>query len=274
MTSFGRKDEDPRALTSEGHLDSLGLCIFLAFVKNFNGGCQLLVLDDVVATIDSGHRQRICDLLVDEFRDYQVIITTQDGIWYRELAAAQRAAALENSFLNLEIASWSLDAGPQIDRLMPRNEEIERRLQANDKAGAGNEARSYLEWLLKKIALNTNASVPVAQWQSGTVGDLEPAVKARILKMPADADYLGRLGTCFQDLEKTTFFGNLVSHDNPLVDALSIQEVRAFYEAVEGLRRAVACTSCGSQMAYVKDARELRCRNKRCKSPSVFATTV
>jgi DNA repair exonuclease SbcCD ATPase subunit len=28
IESFGRKGEDPRALTSEGHLDSLGLCIF------------------------------------------------------------------------------------------------------------------------------------------------------------------------------------------------------------------------------------------------------
>ena len=36
MESFGREGEDPRALTSEGHLDSLGLCIFLGFVKKFN----------------------------------------------------------------------------------------------------------------------------------------------------------------------------------------------------------------------------------------------
>jgi len=48
IDSFGREGEDPRALTSEGHLDSLGLCIFLAFVKRFNEGCSLMILDDVV----------------------------------------------------------------------------------------------------------------------------------------------------------------------------------------------------------------------------------
>ena len=35
IESFGR-EADPRAYASEGHLDSLGLCIFLAFVKKFN----------------------------------------------------------------------------------------------------------------------------------------------------------------------------------------------------------------------------------------------
>lgn len=57
--SFGRQ-EDPRALTSEGHLDSLGLCIFLAFVKKFNEGCSLIVLDDVVT---KGKRVGSCTFL-------------------------------------------------------------------------------------------------------------------------------------------------------------------------------------------------------------------
>ena len=152
MRSFGRDDEDPRAFTSEGHLDSLGLCIFLAFVKSFNVDCNLVLLDDVVTTIDSGHRQRVCDLLLSEYSGYQMVITTHDAIWYREFAAAQRALGHDGAFLNLEIASWSLEAGPCIDKFLPRIELIERRIQANDKTGAGNEARQYLEWLLKQTA--------------------------------------------------------------------------------------------------------------------------
>ncbi|GAH88873.1 unnamed protein product, partial [marine sediment metagenome] len=85
MESFGREGEDPRALTSEGHLDSLGLCIFLGFVKKFNEGCSLIVLDDVVSTVDAKHRENICKLLFEEFRDQQIIITTQDGVWYEQL---------------------------------------------------------------------------------------------------------------------------------------------------------------------------------------------
>ncbi len=62
IESFGKKDEDPRAFTSEGHLDSLGLCIFFAFIKNFHQQCSLIILDDVVTTVDAGHRENICKL--------------------------------------------------------------------------------------------------------------------------------------------------------------------------------------------------------------------
>lgn len=67
IDSFGRKAGAPKALLSEGHLYSLGSCVFLAFARQFNTECELLVLDDVVATIDSEHRQKICRLLFEEF---------------------------------------------------------------------------------------------------------------------------------------------------------------------------------------------------------------
>lgn len=48
--------KDPRAFLSEGHLDSLGLCLFLATVRIFNPSGSLLVLDDVLTSIDREHR--------------------------------------------------------------------------------------------------------------------------------------------------------------------------------------------------------------------------
>jgi hypothetical protein len=50
---------DPRAFLSEGHLDSLGLCLFLATVRIFNPPSTLLVLDDVLTSIDRDHRRRV-----------------------------------------------------------------------------------------------------------------------------------------------------------------------------------------------------------------------
>lgn len=59
IESFGRGGEYPRALISEEHLDSLGLCIFLAFVKKFNEDCTLVVLDDIVSIIDQAFRSSL-----------------------------------------------------------------------------------------------------------------------------------------------------------------------------------------------------------------------
>jgi recombinational DNA repair ATPase RecF len=272
VSSFGRADQDPRALTSEGHLDSLGLCIFLAFIKNFHGDCTLVVLDDVITTIDSGHRGRLCDLLFGEFKDYQLIITTHDGPWCQELVAAQRAFKLDGTFINAQITRWDLDVGPCIARFMPRIERIEERLAACDKTGAANLSRQYLEWGLKGMAINSNAPVPVANWQSGTVRDLEPHSRKRITSLISDKDYVSRLEAAFQELEKTVIFGNLLSHDNPLADQVVIAEVTRFYTAIRELHRLVSCPACETLLEYVKDAKEYRCTNARCKSPKIVAT--
>jgi len=144
MESFGLVGEDPRALISEGHLDSLGLCIFLAFVKAFDKGCPLIVLDDVVTTIDADHRDRIAELLLTEFKDYQLVITTHDGIWYEQILNAQRAQNVQSYFRNMKITRWDVNLGPIMSSYKPEWEKILERLENNDKNAAGNEARIYL----------------------------------------------------------------------------------------------------------------------------------
>jgi hypothetical protein len=116
MGFYGREDEDPRAFASEGHLDSLGLCIFLSFSRRFNGEWPLLVLDDVVATVDAAHKVRVARLLLEEFGDRQLFITTHDSRWFRELQRLQEELGRTN-VRNLAIESWSLESGPVIREL-------------------------------------------------------------------------------------------------------------------------------------------------------------
>jgi len=128
MESFGREGEDPRALTSEGHLDSLGLCIFLGFVKKFNKGCSLIVLDDIVCTVDAKHRENICKLLFEGFRDQQLIITTQDEVWYEQLRASQRVYEMEGDFKNKVITNWCVERGQLLDHIKYDGREYKIRL--------------------------------------------------------------------------------------------------------------------------------------------------
>jgi len=178
MESFGLVGEDPRALISEGHLDSLGLCIFLAFVKAFDKGCPLIVLDDVVTTIDADHRDRIAELLLTEFKDYQLVITTHDGIWYEQILNAQRAQNVQSYFRNMKITRWDVNLGPIMSSYKPEWEKILERLENNDKNAAGNEARIYLEWLLKRICEELKVPVPFNPSGKYTVRELfDPAEK-------------------------------------------------------------------------------------------------
>lgn len=266
IESFGSK-EDPRAFASEGHLDSLGLCIFLAFVKKFNEECNLVVLDDVVTTIDAQHREYICDLLFEQFKDQQLFITTHDGIWYGQLRGHQRACGIEGKFKNLEITRWDPETGPVIEPYKPRWERIQKRIDSSDKIGAGIEGRNYLEWLLKEICETIRVAIPLKIDGKYMVSDLWNSARQRVNKLVKDDEFRAKSLQRFQELEATMIMGNLLAHDNPLADTVSIQEVKRFCEAVHELDNLFRCPKCGIFLKYYQDMKKLRCPNPRCEDP-------
>ncbi len=81
----GIEQDSPRLTLSEGYRNSLGLCIFLSMAKHEESQDCPLILDDVVISLDRGHRGMIVELLQKEFNDRQVIILTHDRVWYAEL---------------------------------------------------------------------------------------------------------------------------------------------------------------------------------------------
>jgi ABC-type lipoprotein export system ATPase subunit len=269
IESFEKAKEDPRAFTSEAHQDSLGLCIFLAFVKKFNEGCNLIVLDDVVSTIDAQHRDLICDLLLEQFGDYQLVVTTHDGIWYEQLRSHQRAFGVDGHWKNLEIIRWAVKTGPVIEPFKPRWEKIEAKIKSGDKTGAANEGRSYVEWLLKEICKATSAR-PVIR-ERYTVADLLPPAKERVNELTKGSQFNGIALKAFQDLEATVIMGNLLLHDNPEIENVSVKEVERFCQAVHQLHSVFTCPECASFLKYYQDMKKLRCPDSRCQKPTEIA---
>lgn len=261
MEFFG-SIEDPRAFSSEGHLDSLGLCIFLAFVKKFNEDCSFIALDDVVTTIDSQHRSRVCKLLYEQFKNYQLLITTHDEIWYNELCSHQRACGIDGNCRNMEISSWSLETGPVIQQHKPRWDRIDDKIKAGDKMGASIEGRLYLEWLLKTICLTMMAR-PVFKVEKYMVADLLGPAKARINELK-DTPFKVAVQERFKDLEANSLMGNLMAHDNPEAENASAEEASDFCNAVHNLHLAFCCPDCKSFLKYYQDMKRVRCPNSHC----------
>lgn len=272
IESFGRRGEDPRALASEGHLDSMGLCLFLAFVKKFNENCILIILDDVVTTIDANHRQKIAHLLLTEFGENQLVITTSDPVWYEQLTAVQQAYGLQGNFRNIKIIDWDQDAGPRMIPYKPRWEKIQDKLEAGDKSGAANDGRTSLEWLLKRICVTTNAPVPVANWESGMVSDLLPHARNRTESLIKEEAFRTKVSDCFTRLQATTILGNILSHDNPLATQVTSTEVQDFCERVRELHHVFLCPNCTHFLAYDSAKKLLICSNPRCQKPVLRKT--
>jgi len=134
----GRGQFPPLALHSEGHQDSMGVCLFLALSDRLNKGVfDLVMLDDVVMSVDVEHRQKLCEVLRDNFGDRQFIITTHDKVWAEML----RTATIVNRKGLKEFFNWSIDAGPNIFESQDIWSRIDEYLQKGDVSGASGQLR-------------------------------------------------------------------------------------------------------------------------------------
>jgi DNA repair exonuclease SbcCD ATPase subunit len=98
----GEGDHPPHALHSEGHQDSMGVCLFLALADHFSPLKRMpLLLDDVVMSIDETHRQRVAEMFENELPDrFQLFMTTHDRDWARQLV--DTGVVDENNVVNFD----------------------------------------------------------------------------------------------------------------------------------------------------------------------------
>lgn len=80
----GKNQLSPSLTLSEGHRNSLGLCVFLAMAKQEPQNHPIF-LDDIVSSLDRDHRGFVVDVLKSHLEERQVLLFTHDREWYDEL---------------------------------------------------------------------------------------------------------------------------------------------------------------------------------------------
>jgi DNA repair exonuclease SbcCD ATPase subunit len=255
------KKEDPRAFSSEGHLDTLGLCIFLAFIKVFHENCSLIVLDDIVSTVDIPHREKIARLLFENFKDKQFIITTHDKLWYNQIKRMETIYNLHNNFENCEIINWDLETGPELSNYKPSLEKMKEHLQTNDLNCAANEGRRFLEHYLKKSCKANNVKVKMVD--KYTVGDMKDPLFKKIRDEVEGTNLSKNYEDIFKKLNMNVPMGNLLSHDNLGSENCSKEEVKNFCDAVIELHKNITCKKCESYLKFEKN-KGLFCEERTC----------
>jgi len=98
-------DAPPGAYYSDAHLDTLGLCVYLALARQ--AGDALVVLDDVLSTLDAPHLERVMALIEEEAPHFgQVIVTTHDRAWFER---AGESIGVQAELV--ELGGWVLAQG-------------------------------------------------------------------------------------------------------------------------------------------------------------------
>ncbi|MBQ9025632.1 MAG: DUF2813 domain-containing protein [Methanobrevibacter sp.] len=261
LNSFGEM-VDSRSYASEGHLDTLGICIFLAFNKKFNE-LPFIVFDDVLTTVDLPHKERIGRLIVDELSDYQFLITTHSSLWSEQLK--RLCIDSKRNHIIHEFIDWTLEEGPITAKPLDAEQRIEKYLSNNhqDFQAAGNTARRYLEYTLTQICIENKVKVPISDKYD--VGTLFDNAKKHTLRAVQGTDIEPYYKQIWSEIDKTRYIANILSHYNEESSQIPKSDVVKFCEDVINLNHAFTC-DCGKSIFKLDPiSHKLICSNPKCR---------
>lgn len=271
LKSFGLDSTDPRAYSSEGHLDSLGLCIFLAFAKHFHKSCSLIILDDVVSSIDANHRQRIAKLLLEEFEGRQLLVTTHNRAWAKSLRSYIAAYELENEFRIDEIVKWTRENGPIFDSFKEDWDLVSHYMeQPSGHRAAANLTRQTLETILRKACDNLRVPLYYRDNERRRTLDYFLTGLENMIQDEFSNPGLGiqELLDELRDVRATSVWGHIGSHSSSLSDEISQGDVEDFIDAVKSLQSELICEHCSAPLEKRAGQTVMRCKNKTCPNPT------
>ena len=173
---LGRGAHPPNALHSEGHQDSMGICLFLALNEELaKRQPTLVVFDDVVMSVDSGHRKDLCRLLKDQFPDCQFVITTHDKTWAKQL---KQERVVEPDRV-IEFTGWTVDTGPRTHQQLDLWVAIQADLDRNNIPDAAFKLRRGSEDFFENVCDVLGAEVTYNSGMQWQLDDWLPAAMRR-----------------------------------------------------------------------------------------------
>jgi len=249
LVAYGERISPPRLVLSESHLNSLGICLFLAAAHELNRVNRFLVLDDVVNSFDAGHRGQMAELLVRELSDFQLIVLTHDPIWFDMLKRIAPSA----SWQFRKIVGWSFDQGVEIE-LSPKDQlaRVDRAIASGDTSWAGNLLRQHMEARLKFLCGAVGARV---RYRSGyqnerrTVGELLQELNTHL----KHRGFGGAQDEVWNSLLASGFVANIASHDQwQPITGLSMGDIQYARQKIEELESVFECPKCHRPVWYAK----------------------
>jgi len=177
-----KKGITPQAAYSESHLDTLGICVFLALSKKYGSSNSILILDDVVMSVDETHLDRFIDVLHDEADGFgHIIITTHYRPW-KDRYRNSRAPAGKVHFV--ELGGWTLPNGIKIRNSKLAIDELRHALgdtTSFDRQGISSKAGIILENILDFLTVKFESRLPRKPKNDYMLGELLGSFNSKLM---------------------------------------------------------------------------------------------
>lgn len=242
----------PQRIMSESQLNALGLALFLAQQRLDEPVWRTLVLDDVVNSFDSSHRQGLARLLEEEFADWQVVMVTHDRMF---VGLARRTLT---GWRHIEVAAWTPAGGPVLVEGSPREQLRVALAEGRAASALGGLARVALEQglslPLEKLGLELRYDPLARHGAHEYLLALRRGLRARNSSL-ADLPVLQRM-------EGENYVVNVGAHDRPADPGITSEELLRLVDDLAELDAAFTCSTCGERAwtAALDHGRRHQCR--------------
>ena len=179
---FSGKDVPPQAYFSQSHLDTLGLCIFLALAARDRPAETILILDDVLGSVDEPHVERLISMIYEVSAIFRhTIIATHYRPWREKFRWGVLKPDQVCQFV--ELKEWTLDGGMALSGSIPEIVRLKTLLADPnpDVQSICGKAGVILEALLDFLTLKYGCAVPRRASGAYVLSDLLGAVNGKLL---------------------------------------------------------------------------------------------
>ena len=257
---YGQGQFPPMAFHSEGHQDSMGIALFFALMEKLTTSeSGLVVLDDVVMSVDIEHRKNFCRLLKRFFPERQFIITTHDTVWAKNLVNE----GVINRKNSIQFLYWNVTEGP----IMVVGQDVwnTSRAKANiDLHGASAFFRREMECFFENVCDKLHARVrynnvhkwDYGQYMNAAYKELQDLIKkavqqAREFNKTEAISQLETLSNILKTLitavNAENWVTNVLIHYNPDYE-ISKAEFLAAVDALEKFCQCFECSKCNTMI--------------------------
>lgn len=243
---YGVEQPSPRITLSEGHRNSLGLCIFLALARADQSKDCPIFLDDIISSLDREHRGMVNNVLLEDLTNRQVLLFTHDREWFQEL----RAVLPHSDWKFMVLRPWDCPAvGLQWSDSKDTFDDARALIGMNDEA-AGNRVRAIMDMQLAIITERLRIMMHYARGDRNdhrTCIDFFPRIiseaKERLRKRVGESweKYTAPISDWEKANRLLVSWANRSSHTGSLVS----NEVEQLIEACEIALAHFKCDACG-----------------------------
>ena len=178
-TFAGAQQVPPQAYFSDSHLDTLGICLFLAIA--LRDAKPIVVLDDVLTSADAQHTERFMDLLLKKAGRFGQLILTSHYRPLLERLKRQGSSTVEV----VELAAWSPEKGIRYASSRIRTAELRSLIDEIpfNRETAASKAGIFVEEVLDRLTLTLKLKTARGSKGELTIGQLAEGISSKVAKV-------------------------------------------------------------------------------------------